>query len=149
MILLPDFVESTFRQIPLLKAMGMEVSRYDGKNLALSFPLALNVNDKGTGFAGSLNAATTYCAWSVLHLLLKQKGFDLNLAVVSSQSEYRLPVTADFIAESSLPSEETVAAFIAKLEEKGKAGLMLESRIKEGEEVAVYYQGTYVAFPKS
>ncbi|MCP5302917.1 MAG: YiiD C-terminal domain-containing protein [Pseudomonadales bacterium] len=53
--------------------MGMTVAEYDGNRLSLAFPLAPNINDKGTGFAGSLNAATTYCAWSLLHLFLKQK----------------------------------------------------------------------------
>jgi len=146
--LLPDFVESSYCQIPLLKAMGMTVAEYDGNRLSLAFPLAPNINDKGTGFAGALNAATTYCAWSLLYLFLKQKGFYLDLAVVSSQSEYRLPITADFKVESYLPTTDILKTFVAKLEQKGKGSLVLESRIKQGTEVAVYYQGTYVAFPK-
>ena len=146
--LLADFVESTYRQIPILSAMGMQVVEYDGHKLSLSFPLAPNVNDKGTGFAGSLNAATTYCAWALVHLLLEQKGMPFNLAVVSSETEYRKPVTQDFIAESSLPSKDQVQLFLEKLRTKGKASLALESRIMQGEEVALDYKGIYVAFPK-
>ncbi len=135
-------------QIPLLKAMGMEYEHYDGQQLRLTFPLESNINDKGTGFAGSLTAATTFCAWAVVKLLLKQKDLDFDLAVVTSNSEYKVPVTDDFRVESQLPSTESVDTFLDKLRSKGKASLPVSAVIKQGEADAVIYQGTYVAFPR-
>lgn len=147
-MLIPEFEEFTHSHVPILKEMGMGVKSYDGQQLSLAFPLANNVNDKGTGFAGSLNAATTYCAWGLIRLLMLEHGFDLNLAVVSSEAEYRKAVTGNFEAESHLPSAEQVDIFLTKLQQKGKGSLVLESVIKQDDEVAVYYKGTYVAFPK-
>lgn len=145
---LAEFIESTYRDIPILKAMGMQVAGYDGSRLELAFPLAQNINDKGTGFAGSLNAAATYCAWSLVHLLMREEGFNHNLAVVSSQVEYQRPVIDDFTVCAALPDADQVAVFLQKLKDKGKASITLEAHIYQGEEQALYYRGIYVAFPK-
>ena len=41
-------------EIPLTKAMGVEVNSYDGHCLVLSAPLDPNTNHKDTAFGGSL-----------------------------------------------------------------------------------------------
>ncbi len=146
--LINEFFEKAQQQIPLLKAMGMEVAEYDGAALSLVFPLDKNINDKGTGFAGSLNAATTFCAWALIKLLLQDRGMAFDLAVVSSNSEYKKPVTGDFSVKSRLPSKEDAEVFLEKLSTKGKASLAIKATIKQDGEEAVIYQGVYVAFPK-
>ena len=57
-------------EIPLTQAMQLEVSAWDGKTLVLSVPLAANINDKGTAFAGSITALGSITGWAALTLSL-------------------------------------------------------------------------------
>lgn len=148
MIDIEAFQTDSYKNIPILEKMGMQVVHYDGKQIDLFFPLAENINDKGTGFAGSLSTATTYSAWALIHLLLKEHGFDLDLAVVSSELEFKRAVTEDFMASSRLPCAEEITEFLTKLRTKGKGSIVLESTIKQGNGVALSFKGIYVAFPK-
>lgn len=148
MIDIADFEAYSHKKIPILEQMGMQIAHYDGQQIDLSFPLAENVNDKGTGFAGSLGAAATYSAWALIHLLLREHDLDLNLAVVSSELEFKRAVTEDFVASTRLPATEKISEFLTKLKTKGKGSIVLESTIMQRNEVALSFKGTYVAFPK-
>lgn len=148
MSIIGAFTEFTYREIPLLKAMGMQVSAYEGGQLIMNFPLLQNNNDKGTGFAGALSSAATYCAWAVLKLDMQARGFDHNLAVVSSEIAYHKAVKDDFSAHAQLPAPDEMQGFYDKLEAKGKASLRLSAQIRSSDELAVSYSGVYVAFPK-
>ena len=46
-------------EIPLARAMDLELLAHDGDRLALRAPLAPNVNDKGCAFGGSLVSLMT------------------------------------------------------------------------------------------
>jgi thioesterase domain-containing protein len=53
------------------------VDSYDQGRLTLKAPFAPNINDKGTVFAGTLNAVATLAGWSLLWLILREHNLTL------------------------------------------------------------------------
>lgn len=135
-------------QIPLINHMGFKPLKYDGQSLEMGAELAPNVNDKGTGFGGSLATVATLCGWSMVTLHLRENGRDDDVVIRDSHLEYLLPVTDDFTARTVLPDAETVAGFDARMEEKGRARMDLVIEICQGDKVAMRLSGSYTALEK-
>ena len=60
-----------YQHIPLAVAMQVNIDAYDGQHLVISAPLAVNNNDKGTAFAGSISSLATVSGWIALMLWTK------------------------------------------------------------------------------
>jgi len=143
-----EFLDWLRGQIPLINHMGFKPLQFDGSSLTMSAELAPNVNDKGTGFGGSLATVATLCGWSLITLHLRSLGRDDDVVIRNSQLEYFLPVTEDFAAVASLPDAETLAGFNARMEAKGRARMDLIIEINQGDKVALRLTGSYVALEK-
>ncbi|MCV6590923.1 MAG: thioesterase domain-containing protein [Marinobacterium sp.] len=135
-------------QIPLINHMGFKPLQYDGHSLVMSAALQPNINDKGTGFGGSLATVATLCGWSMVTLYRREQGFDNDVVIHTSELEYLRPVTGDFAAHVSLPDAETLTAFDARMAERGKARLELVIEVRQGDKVAMRLNGSYVAMEK-
>ena len=71
------FLQWLKESIPLAAAMQIEALQFDGQQLEMRVPLAANVNDKGTGFGGSIAALATLAGWSLTTLYLRRQGAGL------------------------------------------------------------------------
>ncbi len=141
--------ESRLRQdIPLVEHLGFQAFDFDGDQLTIGALLAPNVNDKGTGFAGSISAASTLCGWSAITLLLSDEDRAYDVVIRSSELEYFLPVTRDFRVTATLPKPAERAVFLARLREKGRARIDLCVEIHEAETLVFRLRGAYVALEK-
>ncbi len=130
--------------LPLMVNMGAEIEHYDGEKFLLKAPLALNHNDKNTGFGGSLYCICVLNAIGLVFLKCFEKGMNPDLVVGKAEIEYKKPVTSEsIIGHCDSPSQEHWDAFFDKFAEKGKAGISLESRIFENDEEAVYFSGRF------
>lgn len=136
-------------QIPLINHMGFLPLQWDGQELQMGAQLAPNVNDKGTGFGGSLATVATLCGWSLVTLYLREQGRDDDVVIRDSHVEYFLPVTADFTARTQLPDSDTLALFQRKMATKGRARMDLVIEIMQQDQVALRLSGAYVALEKS
>ncbi|MGE5240286.1 MAG: YiiD C-terminal domain-containing protein, partial [Bacteroidota bacterium] len=58
-------------QIPLSKAMGVEVMEASGEKVELAAPFAPNINHLETVFGGSASAVAILAAWTLLHVRLE------------------------------------------------------------------------------
>lgn len=132
-------------QIPLINHLGLGESIYDGRSLTLTAALAPNINDKGTGFGGSLATLATLCGWAIVTLYLREQGRDCDVMIRDSQLKYLTPVTDDFSAIGILPESTELDSFIRYLDTKGRARLNLEVEIRQGDRVAMTLTGAYVA----
>lgn len=108
-------------EIPLARAMDLELLAHDGDRLALRAPLAPNVNDKGCAFGGSLVSLMTLTGWGLVELALRARGHDCDVFVGESSVRYLQPVWADFHAEARLAAEADWATFFDTLQARGKA----------------------------
>lgn len=131
--------------IPLTRAMGISSCQYHSGQLTLSAPLSVNINDKGTGFAGATTALATLAGWSLITRYTRDAGLEAEVMIVESQVRYLRPVTADFTASVCLPDAETCRGFLQQLQQRGKARLTLEVSIQEQGQPVLLLDGEYLA----
>jgi thioesterase domain-containing protein len=60
-----------YSEIPLTKAIGIEVCEFTGLSLTLKAPLEKNINHKCTAFGGSLYSVAVLSGWGLIYLLFK------------------------------------------------------------------------------
>ncbi|WP_375191392.1 thioesterase domain-containing protein [Marinobacter sp.] len=145
------FQKRVHDEIPLSRAMGIQLHSWDGHSLLLSAPLEPNSNHQGTGFGGSVYAAAVTTAWGVTELALWDLGLRATVVVQNGTIDYLEPVTSDFYVVCRLPGEEVPERFRKSLAKHGKGRLDLTAEVfcgqptaaPEGDPVAVF-QGRFV-----
>ncbi len=140
---LKEIEEFFHQQIPLTRAMALHVEAYDGAQLVLTAPLALNHNHLGTAFGGSLAAMGMVAGYGLVWLMLgKREG---HVVVRDSSIHFRRPVRGILRAICRRPDEATVADFLRKFATERNAHLLLDVTIENDGRVAVQFEGTFVA----
>ncbi|HXH02243.1 MAG TPA: YiiD C-terminal domain-containing protein [Candidatus Competibacteraceae bacterium] len=134
------------RNIPLTQAMGIRLLHHDARGLALAAPLAPNVNDKGTAFAGALATLVTLAGWALTQLTLEAHGETAQVVVADSQLHYLRPVRGEIVAACALPPAEAVVDFLQTYRRRGRARWLLHAEILEQGHPALRYSGHYVAY---
>lgn len=135
-------------EIPLTRAMGVSVARFDAAGLTLVAPLAANLNHKKTAFGGSLAALTTLAGWGLLQLLLRDHA-PATVVIRESDVRYLRPVTQDIEATCPLPPAPELERFLRMFARRGMARIELLATVPAGSEEAVQFRGVYVALDKS
>lgn len=130
-------------QIPLTRAMGVEVERWDGRQLILRAPLEPNHNHLGTAFGGSLSALATLAGYSLLWLLLGDR--EAHIVIRDSTTRFRHPVRGTLRAFCQRPDDAAWEVFRQKWLATGKAHLQLHATIEHEQKVCVEFEGTFVA----
>lgn len=130
-------------QIPLTRAMGVEVRSWDGRELCIAAPLEPNHNHLGTAFGGSLSALVTLAGYSLLWLLLGDR--EAHIVIRDSSIRYRHPVRGELRALCRHPGDEAWRAFKAQFSANGRARLTLQVVIVEEDRVCVEFEGVFVA----
>lgn len=137
-----------YREIPLTVAMDLRVARLDEGGIELAAPLAVNHNDKGTGFAGSLFTAAVLSGWSQVMLLLRDAGLAGEVVVSDTHVRYLKPARSDFRALAPRPEPDVVAGFLARLRDRGRARLPVMVEVVADGETVVAFEGQYAALIK-
>lgn len=142
-----DLLQATERflheQIPLTRAMGVTMERFDDERLVLSAPLEPNHNHLGTAFGGSLSAIATLAGYSLLWLELGDR--DSHIVIKSSSLKYLHPVRSEIRAVCGRIDATNLARFREKFARTGKAGISLRVAIVENERTCVEFEGLFVA----
>lgn len=116
-VLCEQLLSTWHEQIPLSKAMQMQIESFDGDLLETRAVLAPNVNVHGTAFAGSLYAIQALTGWGMMHLQLKLNDLDASIVIASGQINYAKPVAEDIVVRCSFGEH---AAEMEKLKTSGK-----------------------------
>ncbi len=138
------FLSWLHQAIPLTEAMQIDEIEYSGGLLRLGAPLEPNLNDKGTGFAGSIASIATLSGWCLLTLWLRDRGIDADVMIAKSEQRYLAPVTDRLEAIASLPDDDVVEQFWQRFQEKQRARLPISVAIGN-EKVLFELQGDYAA----
>ena len=77
------------RTIPLVEQMQVRVVAFDAAGLALTAPLAPNINHEQTAFGGSLASLATLACWGYLWLLLEDEP---NMHMVVNEAHIRYQI---------------------------------------------------------
>lgn len=143
--MLLDLEEKLHSQIPLTKLMKMQIKSLDEEKLITTAPLNININDKGTAFAGSLSTLVTISAWSVCFLKIDELAYqNPMIAIIKSDISYRAPVTKDIVCKTLQPTPKQIELVEKKLKEKGSASIKIKSQIIEDKKICVEFEGIYV-----
>lgn len=132
------------REIPLTRHLGLRVDAYHGNELRISAPLAPNVNDKGTAFAGSLNALMTLAGWGLVQLRLQEAGESCDIVIHKAELVYSAPIRTAFQAVAAV-TEADWAAGMQRLKSRGRGRILVATRAEANGETAATLAGQYVA----
>lgn len=145
-----EFERHILADIPLARAMQLQVSSFDGDRLTLAAPLAPNINDKGCAFGGSLVSLLTLAGWGLIVLKLRELNRECDVYVQGSAVRYLAPVWEDFTARGCLAEEESWEAFASTLAARGRARLVVDCRVTlaDGSD-ACTLQARFVAIAKT
>lgn len=132
-------------QIPMTKLMKLHIKSINEEKLITTAPLDININDKGTAFAGSLSTIVTISAWSTCFLKVDNLGYkNPMIAIIKSDTSYKAPITKDIVCQTTQPTKKEFDLVEKKLKEKGSASLKIKSQIIENEKTCVEFEGIYV-----
>ncbi|MGB3270427.1 MAG: YiiD C-terminal domain-containing protein [Rhodanobacter sp.] len=113
-------------EIPLARAMDLQLRHHDADMLSLGAPLAPNVNDKGCAFGGSLVSLMTLSGWALVELALRERGIDCDVFVAESGVRYLAPLWQDFCSEARLAPDARWDTFLDTLAARGRARIAVE-----------------------
>jgi len=132
-------------KIPVTQAMGIRFGGRDRSGFALVAPLRLNLNDKGSAFAGSLATLATLCGWAYTQTLINDAGVDAEVVVARSTLHYLRPGRGDLRAHCAAPESVAVESFLSSLRARGRARWSLQVELRSGAELVLQFQGYYRA----
>lgn len=96
-------------RIPLSASMGVAVRSATPESVALSAPLAPNVNHRDTVFGGSASALAILAAWSALYVRMRAEGLSGRIVIRRNSMSYERPITGDFDAFATAPGPADLA----------------------------------------
>lgn len=133
-------------QIPLTRHLAFELLEFNDGVLRVAAPLAPNINDKGTLFAGSQAALMALAGWCLTTLLAEQALAEpVDVVAVDSSLRFRRPLASDtqIVVQADRAEVQTLAA---TLRAQGRVDLHVSAVARdEGGREASRYRGRYQA----
>ena len=136
-------VERIRGEIPLTLAMALAVEACDGESLRLRVPLAPNINDKGTAFAGSITALGAITGWCLLTLWGEAELGPCQVAIYDAHFRFRKPLRGDFTASVALPPAAELQALRESVARKGKGRAALSVALADSDGEAAVLEAAY------
>lgn len=128
-------------QIPLAKALDIEIIKATDSEVEVFGPLTPNRNHMGTAFGGSLSAVLILSCYTWLFHRLDKAGFSAHVLIKEGKTDYLLPVEEDLRAVCLSPDESQFEKFIESFRRKGLGRITLKAQIKD----ACVFEGVFVA----
>ncbi len=134
-----------YEQIPVSKAMQVQVITVKPDLAILTAPLQPNINHRSTVFGGSASALAILSAWTIVNFRLQSEGIKSRLVIQKNSISYEKPITSDFEAVCSLTDQQVWTKFIKILQKKKKSRITVNSFLQcQGEQVGEF-TGVFVA----
>jgi thioesterase domain-containing protein len=134
-----------YKQIPLSKAMEIQVIEVTNNLVILAAPIKPNINHRSTVFGGSASALAILSAWTLVNFRLESEGIKTRLVIQKNTIAYDKPITSDFEAVCSLTDRQVWTRFSQILQRKKKSRITLNSSLQcQGQQVGEF-TGVFVA----
>jgi thioesterase domain-containing protein len=104
-------------------ALGLTI--VDVEPLTIAAPLAANLNDKGTAFAGSLYSAAALAGWALLTRWCSAESIVAEVALHDSSARFLAPARAAFRAVARAPGHADLAKLKRMLVRAGRGRIEL------------------------
>jgi thioesterase domain-containing protein len=136
--------EYLHQQIPLSRAMGIEVTEATCQRVVLSVPLEPNINHQATAFGGSISAAAMLSCWMLAYLRLNQMPNPTRLVIHKNRIVYRRPIAGPFESICRFSDDQAWQQVLDMLASYGKTKIQLNASLCcAGQEAAVFW-GSFV-----
>ncbi|MGH8506995.1 MAG: YiiD C-terminal domain-containing protein [Stenotrophobium sp.] len=135
-------------QIPLARAMALQVRESLQGVTSIAAPLAPNQNPHRTMFGGSLATLGIICGWLSLHRLLQAERLDALLVVQKSECDFLRPAD-DAVTATTHHDEKTAAQFLTALRRHGRGRMSVATVIHCRDQQVLIHHGSYVAKTKT
>ncbi len=129
-------VKTLFESIIPAQALGIEITAWDGSRIELTAPLAKNLNDKGTAFAGSIDSLLDLAGWSAITLALHDAGIEADVMIVKSETQYIAAVLSDMTATAKIHHAD-LERLIQELRQRGRSRISLTSHVEASNKCAL------------
>jgi thioesterase domain-containing protein len=139
--------EILHEQVPLSRAMGLDVTRLDVDGIELTAPLQLNHNHAGTAFAGSLYAIAALAGWGYLRYRVAAAGLDAHLVLADGSIRYPRPYEGNLRCVLEADAGE-VADALERVAGGRRARLDLTTHLPDPETPAAVFTGRFAALPQ-
>lgn len=123
------------------RAMGIRVEAIDP--LTISAPLEANLNDKGTGFAGSLFSVAALAGWALVMRWCAAERVDAEVVLQSSTARFLAPARADFRALAHEPPTAQRDKLRRMLARSGRGRTEIAVDLKCHEALVMSFTGAY------
>jgi len=126
--------------IPLSKAMNIEISYYDGKELITHCDGDFNKNLHNTMFAGSIYTLATLSGWGWVYLQLQQLQLKGDIVLAEANIKYHAPIKGIGYA---IVSVDSVEGDFNRLNQGRNARINLTAHLYSGDNIAATFTGSY------
>ncbi len=126
--------------IPLSKAMNIQISHYDGKQLITHCDGDFNKNLHNTMFAGSIYTLATLSGWGWVYLQLQKLALKGDIVLAKANIEYHAPIKGIGYAKVEVDSVE---GDFTRLEQGRNARINLIAHLYSGDNIAATFTGSY------
>jgi thioesterase domain-containing protein len=131
--------------IPLSRALGARVQRYDAGELRVSAPLAPNLNHRETAFGGSLSALAILAGWARVTFDLRAEGVRAHVVVQRAAVDFDAPVASAFEVRIAASEGAAWATFRRTLARRGKARIAVQGTLLADGAPVARFDARYVA----
>lgn len=135
--------------IPMVAHLGIADMTWHNDKLVWNLQLAPNLNDKGTGFGGSLAAHTTLIGWCWTTLWLRAHGRIQDVVVATASQRFLAPVTTDYRLECLPRDADGSEQLQERLNTKGKGRIALIQRLYTNDTLCLEAEGDYAVLSQS
>lgn len=132
-------------QIPLSKAIGIQVQESNAEQVILSAPLIPNRNHRSTVFGGSASAVAILSAWALIYVRLRQAGLQGQLVIQKNTMVYERPIADTFIAACKVDDPSAWTKFQEMFKRKQRARISIKVTIRCNGEKVGEMNGDFVA----
>lgn len=123
------------------RALGVAVEAIDP--VTVSAPLQANLNDKGTGFAGSLYSVAALAGWALVTRWCAAERLEAEVVLQSSTARFLAPARADFRAIAHEPPAAQREKLLRMLARSGRGRAEVAVEVKCHEALVMSFTGAY------
>lgn len=133
------------QEIPMGRAMEVQVVICQPERVKLAAPLKANKNHHQTAFGGSIYSLMVLSCWSWLATHLEQENIKADIVLASSEASYFKPIRFDFSSECTGPLPKEWEYFLKTLNHKKRARIYLTAHIQQDSQVYANLKAAFVA----
>ena len=132
-------------EFALAKHLGIVVDAADDSTVVLRAPLALNANDKGTAFGGSLYSVAVLAGWAWTTRYLAARGLDAEVVIQESNVRFLTPCKGELRARAAAASAAQIDKLFRMLKRAGRGRIALRVEVGHGSRVFASFDGVFAA----